>query len=182
MSFYGNILNRIDKAFSKIKVNGNDIEATHENDILSLNGKNGIELSNEDKEIIIDGSAFITQIIEDTNTKDNALKYDFYNNDKSILIGSINIPLDLILESAKLSEDGTKINLTFKTVEGKSQTVDIDVAKLYDADEIKYLNDWVSALSSSVGELNESVGKLNNKVDTLQVAEYNPKNKALEFK
>ncbi len=140
MSFYGNILNRLEAFFSTIKVKGGgDIEAgEYGANALNVEGTNGIilEANDETKTLTIDGQNFITKIEEDaSNTTDGYKIYKFYHGDNKNPTGTINIPLDLILKSSKVETystefkigdtqyaAGTYLVLTFRTDEGTGQT------------------------------------------------------------
>lgn len=147
MSFYGNILNRLDKYWNKIKVSDGSLDAPEDgNSELILTSSADLEITktNEntinfsagglsdrlkievEKKEIIDTDGYLTYII-----KQNDIEYN------------INIPLDLILKSAQvvnITEDnksnygntvpGIYIQLIFRTEENTEQYVYINVAEL----------------------------------------------------
>lgn len=169
MSFYGNILNRLDKFFSIIKVKDTTINATQENDAITLTGYNGVDIDisiNEtNKEVKIDGSALkITLSSENSDKTDgNSLIYTLKQGDNEI--GDINIPLDLLLKESEIvyeddqGKSGVFLKLVFRTAEGTGETpVYIDVNELYN---IKGSTSTTIAVTVNDGQ--EITASINNK-------------------
>jgi hypothetical protein len=102
MSFYGNILNRLDKAFSSIKVNSTLIEAEGSKDTITFIGENGISLVPEGKTVKIKSAwdKVVTDIKFNSANDDNKLQYIFtYANDETFYM---DIPLDSFLDMAEI--------------------------------------------------------------------------------
>ena len=137
MSFYGNILNRLDKAFSSIRVNSTSIEAEGSKDTITFTGENGITLTAEGKTVKIAGvgDKVITKVeLKNDNDSDHKMQYLFTYADGETY--SMDIPLDSFLSEAKVvTKDGEEksgqfLKLTFKTVENDFNTVYIDMSQL----------------------------------------------------
>lgn len=137
MSFYGKLFNAMQKAFTKITIGDKSLLAETSEDAIAITGVNGISVFADNKTITIDGKTLednlTVSITNDSDPTDNILTYVITQNGKTV--GSINIPLDLILREGSIvnendrGEPGTFLKLTFK-VENGTQDVYINVADL----------------------------------------------------
>ena len=122
MSFYGDVINYLTKAFKSIKIGNKKFEAQSFEDEADLTD-------------ILDNRYNIS-IKEKDDKTDNKLVYELIQNDKPM--GEINIPLDLILEEAEVKDfeegdwgpAGTYIHLIFRTKEEGQKDVYINVTEL----------------------------------------------------
>ena len=124
MSFYGNVINYLTKAFKSIKIGTGTIEAENFVDEADLTP-------------LLD-TRYNVSISKDTagDNEDNQLIYTLKQHDE--IMGTINIPLDLILEKGQIEtknesgewgEPGIYLHLVFKSLEG-SRDVYINVKDL----------------------------------------------------
>lgn len=144
MSFYGNIYTKIDAFWNKIISGDTEIQApkdggpltieTAENDRLAIKCENSI--------IKVDATQYGVSISPQNTDQDGLLTYILYQGNEKA--GKIDIPLDLILNSATIVDEdesgntGKFIKLVFKTVEGTGETaVYINVNDLVQTFEVE---------------------------------------------
>lgn len=144
MSFYGNILNRLDKYWNKIKVSRS--EEDYDELVAPKDGSSELELTSSGGLIITTANNnsinfstnnLLIDVNKDNNSEDGKLAYTIKQGNTEF---NIDIPLDLILERAEVVEDytdnddsfhkGTFIKMVFNTIDNKKNIVYVDVTKL----------------------------------------------------
>ena len=150
MSFYGNILNRIDRFISSVKTQNGKIEITQPNVELSLLGKNGIETGvDEAGGVVINGAGLAISLVEQTEpNNDGYVKYELKQGDSSK--GTISVPLGYFPQTYEFADK--QLTIQFSNGESNASFV-INLADLVvSSDAIKFTLNYNGQITANIAD------------------------------